>query len=69
MSQTPPNASTQNIRSRDWSLAVGVLAATLLCVVLGENIEQLILGWLYFPLRTIPQAQSVRYLSSSDCTG
>jgi hypothetical protein len=33
----------------------GVVFAILLVVLLGINIEQLLLGWIYFPLRTIPQ--------------
>ena len=33
----------------------GILFTILLVALLGINIEQLLLGWIYFPLRTIPQ--------------
>ena len=33
----------------------GILLIILLVALLGINIEQLLLGWIYFPLRTIPQ--------------
>ncbi len=33
----------------------GILLTILLVALLGTNIEQLLLGWIYFPLRTIPQ--------------
>ena len=33
----------------------GILLTILLVTLLGINIEQLLLGWIYFPLRTIPQ--------------
>ncbi len=33
----------------------GILLTILLVVLPGTNIEQLLLGWIYFPLRSIPQ--------------
>lgn len=33
----------------------GFLLTILLVALLGTNIEQMLLGWIYFPLRTIPQ--------------
>ncbi|MEJ7590063.1 MAG: DUF1559 domain-containing protein [Planctomycetaceae bacterium] len=35
--------------------SAGILLTILLVALLGINIEQLLLGWIYFPLRTIPQ--------------
>ena len=52
---------SQNVASADrtskWLAAVcfGLVLGVGLLVLLGEHIEQLLFGWLYFPLRTIPQ--------------
>ena len=55
MSEYVPHSPTTDFDARGWKAIVVVMAAIVLLVLLGEHIEQLLLGWLYFPLRTIPQ--------------
>lgn len=49
------SSEQKSMRPSIWKWLAAVGTPILLCAVLGANVEQLLLGWVYFPLRTIPQ--------------
>lgn len=55
MSGPSLNTSPPGSDSLGWKAITGILVTLLLLVFLGEHIEQLLLGWLYFPFRTVPR--------------
>ena len=57
-STTPSSAADASITSASWTpyAVIGLpFAVVVSFVAFGVNAEQLLLGWLYFPLQTVPQ--------------
>ena len=55
---TSPSAEPSGsgvVQGKNTAFVAGIIVTILLVVLLGANIEQLLLGWLYFLLYTIPK--------------